>query len=282
MFLIIMLSFAIISKVSAAPSDDAEPCESGLNVAVKSVNSTETGMHGEGSFLASSVPVNHSGNNQTSLRNAAFAENENKNFYEQMLEKHNALDKINASIINQKQMSEFDYKKTVDCNRNAQCEKMENFLNSTQSLSKSAESVTPHKLDYVFTELIGMNNISVAFQSSRKDNFQFREFMEVLPQFMPTSDMIFLLCEYGSFEKQNSNSGQLNKDLPIEDNISLQNAKLLKSNGTIFSDDENYPIEITDIDDALNFLPNSNETQNLEHVKFPNTKTFSHNYSLIE
>lgn len=84
MFLIIMLSFAIVPEVSAVACDDAEPAESGLN---KSFNSSDLPILDERSHEVfqghdDAVDNSYSNNNQTSLSEVSKETHENKNLYE--------------------------------------------------------------------------------------------------------------------------------------------------------------------------------------------------------
>ena len=47
MFLIVMLSFAVVREVSAIAVDEAEPAESGLNESEESFNSSNLQIHCE-------------------------------------------------------------------------------------------------------------------------------------------------------------------------------------------------------------------------------------------
>ena len=109
LFLIIMLSFAIVSEVSAVAVDEAEPAESGLNEEYGSFHSSDPQIPSErfhevsqGSF-DDSVDAPHSDNNQNSLRPVPGGTNENMNLYEQM-----PLEQISPDAESQKPQRDFD------------------------------------------------------------------------------------------------------------------------------------------------------------------------------
>ncbi|WP_407381567.1 hypothetical protein [Methanobrevibacter sp.] len=86
MFLIVMLSFAIVSEVSAISVDDAEPGESGLNVEnhstdlkIPSERSVDVGHES----VENDNDISHLNNNQTPFKDVYNKTNNHKTLYEQ-------------------------------------------------------------------------------------------------------------------------------------------------------------------------------------------------------
>lgn len=214
MFLIVMLSFAIISEVSAAALDDAEPEESGLKVPIESEGtSCERLVDVPGEHSMDDI---HSHNDQTSF-GCAPLERENKNLYELKPAAHEA--EINNAI---------------------EGEKMNNspIIDLNVSHSGFDENI-PHikeKTNDIMSVLIGLDNICVAFKNSRNNTHNIlKEFNGVLPQEL-SKDIVF----DDNFTSQNNPAGKRSslsqfggvlpfKNITHNDFLPLENISLAKS-----------------------------------------------------
>lgn len=217
MFLIVMLSFAIVSEVSAAALDDAEADESGLKVPFESADSAETsGERFGGVPVEYSMDGSHSHNDQTSFGDVPL-ERENKNLYELKPAAHEA--EINDAM---------------------EGEKMNNspIIDLNVSHPGFDENIPPVGVstDNIISELIGMDNISVAFKNSRNNNHNIlKEFNGVLPYEIP-KDIVFdeNFTSQNDLAGKNVNLSGFDGDLPFKiithnDFLPLDNISLSKS-----------------------------------------------------
>lgn len=146
MFLIVMLSFAIVSEVSAISLEDAEPDESGLDVKFHSADSK---IHSERLIEVSHEPVeesndiSHSNSNQTPLKDVYNNIPVNKNLYE-----HNpAIDK-NQKHFDSGVIMKVDLKDTI------------HFKTFETDSSNALDNETSHLANDVTSKLIGLYNVS--------------------------------------------------------------------------------------------------------------------------
>ena len=227
MFLIIMLSFAIVSEVSATSTDDAEIGESSLNAEIVSIYSTETGISGERFHEVSDVfvvdAINHSDNNQTSLRDAPYGVYANKNLYEQ-----EPTDYIYPGE-KMENLSDLNLNNTLNLI-------LDNEITSIFS-ANSISDVTNN----VLSKLIGLDNISVVFKNSKKDQFILSDFNGILPKMIKMNNPFIP----DDFVGKTGNLSKFDRDLSFnssflpETNISLTKNELPKSYNTIPGFDNN-------------------------------------------
>lgn len=153
MFLIVMLSFAIVSEVSAISLDDAEPDESGLDV---KIHSPDSKMPGERFIEVSHVPVedaidiSHSNNNQTPLNDVYNNTDGNKNLYEHNISADENQKHFDPGVIMKVNLNDTIHFETLE----------------TDS-SNTLDNETAHLANDVISKLIGMYNVSQSLEVSK-------------------------------------------------------------------------------------------------------------------
>ncbi len=142
MFLIVMLSFAIVSEVSAISVDDAEPGESGLDVGNHSADLKMPGerpLETDHKFVEYNNTDLHSNNSQTPLEDVYNKTDDYTNLYEQnqaFHEKHGE---------KMKNLPNFE---------------LEHFKNPKVNSSYILEKNISHLASEVTSKLIGLHNVS--------------------------------------------------------------------------------------------------------------------------
>ncbi len=268
MFLIVMLSFAIVSEVSAVALDDAEPGESGLNGPNGSFNSSGPQFPDERLHKVSDGPVddtldNPHSNNQSSLKDVSFETFKNMNLYEHSHEKSH-----DAGIQDNDNRKYFDGKDL----RQGEIMRPDLRFDETHAPgfvdNKSCEVISD-----ITSELVGMDNISSAFKNDRKGNFNNLPFNSVLPPENMSFDIVF---EYFEFN-QKGDLDQFNMDLLSKNKtpnklnsflIHKKDISMLKNESAIIDDaiptNSQFPL--------YDFLPEINRTHSFENTHFPNLK----------
>ena len=268
MFLIVMLSFAIVSEVSAVALDDAEPGESGLNGPNGSFNSSGPQFPDERLHKVSNGPVddtldNPHSNNQSSLKDVSHETFENMNLYEHIHEKSH-----------DEGIQDIDNRKYFDGKDFMQGEKMRPDLRFDETHAPGfVDNETSEVISDITSELIGMDNISSAFKNDRKGNFNNSPFNGVLPPENMSSDIVFNHFEFD----QKADLSQFNMDLlsknktPNKFNSFLTYEKdisMLKNESAIINDaiptNSQFPL--------YDFLPEIYRTQCFENTHFPDLK----------
>ena len=255
MFLIVMLSFAIVSEVSAVALDDAEAGESGLNGPDGSFNSAGPQVPSERLHNVSDGPVGdpHS-NNQTSLNEVSYETDEHMNLYEQNHEKSH--DSGIQDIDNKR-----DFR---------QGEKMRPDLRFDETAAPGfVDNESCEVISDVISELIGMDNISSAFKNDRKGNFNNLPFNGVLPSENISYDTVFKNFEF----KQKVDLDNFNMDLSPKNTTPNKLNSFLTHNMdiSIFKNESARVNDAIPANSQLDFLPEINKTQGFENTHFPNS-----------
>ena len=273
-FLIIMLSFAIVSEVSAVEIDDAEPPESGLNGPHRLFNPAGPQMPSERFHEASNGSVgytinNHNSNiNRTSLSDVPSGTAEHKNLYE--YDNHE-----NSHDLDGQKNTDFPIKEKSH-NINSSEAFGENNMNHGEKMKDApkqdfdrtmprelVENQFSEGIDEITSELIGMESASVAFKNLRRDAFDSpSEFNGVLPQELPKG-IVFeytfsLTDEFGGLDSIGGDLSYKNitpdfltliddislsdTELPIVDDATPENSQL----------NNNFLLEITNINRLKN------------------------------
>lgn len=233
-----MLSFAMVSEVSAAEIDDAEPPESGLNGLHRLFDPTDPLMPSERFHEVSNGSVGGTINNQNSDMNRTSLNDVpsgtvHKNLYEYVNhENSHDLDCQNNSDFPLKEKShninkyEAFGENDVDHIQKHGCDKtMPRGL---------VENQFREVIDNITSELIGMESVSVAFKNIRRDAFDsLSEFNGVLPQELPKGivfyDTFSLINEYGGLNSIDMDLSYKNITpdfLTLIDNISISDTEL--------------------------------------------------------
>jgi hypothetical protein len=273
-FLIIMLSFAIVSEVSAVEIDDAEPPESGLNGPHRLFNPAGPQMPSERFHEASNGSVgytinNHNSNiNRTSLSDVPSGTAEHKNLYE--YDNHE-----NSHDLDGQKNTDFPIKEKSH-NINSSEDFVENNMDHGEKMKDApkqdfdrtmprelVENQFSEGIDEITSELIGMESASVAFKNLRRDAFDSpSEFNGVLPQELPKG-IVFeytfsLTDEFGGLDSIGGDLSYKNitpdfltliddislsdTELPIVDDATPENSQL----------NNNFLLEITNINRLKN------------------------------
>lgn len=265
MFLIVMLSFAMVTEVSAVESDDAEPGESCLNGPHGSFNSYGPPIPSERldevSYGSNDDTLNnpHSNNSKTSIGDVPSGTDENMNLYESSHDETHELEGHNIDEI-----ITFDGKDIKEGEIMNPHLRFNEFNPPRPVYRQSLEGISEFT-----SQLIGANNLSVAFKNNRRGYLNILpEFNGVLPQEIPNDIIVENFDFKGDFNQfdgdlfsENITPNKLNSFLPNNmENISLLN------------------IELPEINDAIptysllnDFLPEINEMQGLKHTHFPNS-----------
>ena len=192
-----MLSFAIVSEVSAVEIDDAEPPESGLNGPHRLFNPTGPQMPSERFHEASNGSLGDALNNQnsninrTSLSDVPSGTAEHKNLYEHENHEnyHDSDGRKNTDFPIKEKSHNINNSEAFGENSIDHGEKMKNAPN--QDFDKTmprglVENQFSEGISEITSELIGMENISVAFKNLRRDAFNSSsEFNGVMHQELP-------------------------------------------------------------------------------------------------
>ena len=234
MFLIVMLSFAIVSEVSAAAVDDAEPGESGLNADIHPTDS-----HSPGERLSvEDVNTSHSNNDQTSQGIVPVKTPEQKILYEHKPAGH---------------------------------EKMDNLQNIVEFAKINSSAINNDLIEDITSKLIGLDNVSVILKNDERYNSEIPpKFNGVLPQNM---ENIMDFYEFNDPVGNEGDLIQFDVDLSVnasfiyKSNISISNNELPKIGDNIVGISDNnshfhviciFPLK------KVSFLPKINETQDLD------------------
>lgn len=254
MFLIVMLSFAIVSEVSAVALDDAEIGESGLNGPDGSFNSTGQEIPSERLHKVSDGPVGdpHSNNNQTSLNDVSYETDEHMNLYE--LKNHEKSHDSGIQDIDNKR----DFR---------QGEKMRPDLRFDETAAPGfVDNESSEVISDITSELIGMDNISSAFKNDRKGNFNRLPFNGVLPpenisyaNHFEFNEKVDLDNFNMDLSPKNTTPNKLNSFLTHKKDISISKNESARVNDAIPANSQ------------IDFLPEINKTQGFENTHFPNS-----------
>ena len=273
-FLIIMLSFAIVSEVSAVEIDDAEPPESGLNGPHRLFNPAGPQMPSERFHEASNGSVgytinNHNSNiNRTSLSDVPSGTAEHKNLYE--YDNHE-----NSHDLDGQKNTDFPIKEKSH-NINSSEAFGENNMNHGEKMKDApkqdfdrtmprelVENQFSEGIDEITSELIGMESASVAFKNLRRDAFDSpSEFNGVLPQVLP-KEIVYeytfsLTDEFGGLDSIGGDLSYKNITpdfLTLIDDISLSDTELpIVDDATPGNSqlNNNFLLEITNINRLKN------------------------------
>ncbi|MBE6505662.1 MAG: hypothetical protein E7Z73_07995 [Methanobrevibacter millerae] len=255
MFLIVMLSFAIISEVSAVALDDVETGESGLNGPDGSFNSAGPQIPSERLHKVSDGPVGdpHS-NNQTSLNDVSYETDEHMNLYEQNHEKSH-----DSGIQDIGNKGDFSQGEKIHPDSRFDETAAPGFVDN-----RSCEVIGD-----ITSELIGMDNISSAFKNDRKGNFNNLPFNGLLPPENISYDVVFNHFEF----KEKVDLDNFNMDLPFENKTPNKLNSFLTHNKDIpiFENESARVNDAIPANSHLDFLPEINETQGFENTHFPNS-----------
>ena len=268
-FLIIMLSFAIVSEVSAVEIDDAEPPESGLNGPHRLFNPAGPQMPSERFHEASNGSVgytinNHNSNiNRTSLSDVPSGTAEHKNLYEydNHENSHDLDGQKNTDFPIKEKSHNINSSEAFGENNMDHGEKMKDAPKQDFDRTMPRELVEnqfSEGIDEITSELIGMESASVAFKNLRRDAFDSpSEFNGVLPQELPKG-IVFeytfsLTDEFGGLDSIGGDLSYKNitpdfltliddislsdTELPIVDDATPENSQL----------NNNFLLEITNI-----------------------------------
>lgn len=273
-FLIIMLSFAIVSEVSAVEIDDAEPPESGLNGPHRLFNPAGPQMPSERFHEASNGSVgytinNHNSNiNRTSLSDVPSGTAEHKNLYEydNHENSHDLDGQKNTDFPIKEKSHNINSSEAFGENNMDHGEKMKDAPKQDFDRTMPRELVEnqfSEGIDEITSELIGMESASVAFKNLRRDAFDSpSEFNGVLPQELPKG-IVFeytfsLTDEFGGLDSIGGDLSYKNitpdfltliddislsdTELPIVDDATPENSQL----------NNNFLLEITNINRLKN------------------------------
>lgn len=273
-FLIIMLSFAIVSEVSAVEIDDAEPPESGLNGPHRLFNPAGPQMPSERFHEASNGSVgytinNHNSNiNRTSLSDVPSGTAEHKNLYEydNHENSHDLDGQKNTDFPIKEKSHNINSSEAFGENNMDHGEKMKDAPKQDFDRTMPRELVEnqfSEGIDEITSELIGMESASVAFKNLRRDAFDSpSEFNGVLPQELPKG-IVFeytfsLTDEFGGLDSIGGDLSYKNITpdfLTLIDDISLSDTELpIVDDATPGNSqlNNNFLLEITNINRLKN------------------------------
>ena len=273
-FLIIMLSFAIVSEVSAVEIDDAEPPESGLNGPHRLFNPAGPQMPSERFHEASNGSVgytinNHNSNiNRTSLSDVPSGTAEHKNLYEydNHENSHDLDGQKNTDFPIKEKSHNINSSEAFGENNMDHGEKMKDAPKQDFDRTMPRELVEnqfSEGIDEITSELIGMESASVAFKNLRRDAFDSpSEFNGVLPQELPKG-IVFeytfsLTDEFGGLDSIGGDLSYKNITpdfLTLIDDISLSDTELPIVDDAISANSQlnnNFLLEITNINRLKN------------------------------
>jgi hypothetical protein len=273
-FLIIMLSFAIVSEVSAVEIDDAEPPESGLNGPHRLFNPAGPQIPSERFHEVSDGSVGDTINNQnsninrTSLNDVPSGTVEHKNLYEHVNHENSHDSDCQNSVdfpIKEKSHN-INSSEAFGENGIDHGEKMKDVPNQDFDRTMPRELVEnqfSEGIDEITSNLIGMESASVAFKNLRKDAFDSpSEFNGVLPQELP-NEIVYeytfsLTDEFGGLDSIGGDLSYKNITpdfLTLIDDISLSDTELPIVDDAISANSQlnnNFLLEITNINGLKN------------------------------
>ena len=269
-----MLSFAIVSEVSAVEIDDAEPPESGLNGPHRLFNPAGPQMPSERFHEASNGSVgytinNHNSNiNRTSLNDVPSGTVEHKNLYEHVNHENSHDSDCQNSVdfpIKEKSHN-INSSEAFGENGIDHGEKMKDVPNQDFDRTMPRELVEnqfSEGIDEITSNLIGMESASVAFKNLRRDAFDSpSEFNGVLPQELP-KEIVYeytfsLTDEFGGLDSIGGDLSYKNITpdfLTLIDDISLSDTELPIVDDAISANSQlnnNFLLEITNINGLKN------------------------------
>lgn len=196
-----MLSFAMVTEVSAHESDDAEPGESCLNGPHGSFNLNDPQIPNERFDEVSdgsdddTLNNPHSNNSQTSIGDVPSGTDENMNFYEQSHDETHELESHNIDEI-----ITFDGKDVKEGEMMNPCLRPGEINPSRFIYRQSGEGISQFT-----SQLIGANHICVAYKNSRRGYLNILpEFNGILPQEIPNDIIVENYDFKGDFNQFNS------------------------------------------------------------------------------